>query len=457
MPTNFALASNGSTVTANPADYYSATTTPAKAIDGSRVSDGNAGGYYNANSAGTRDLTVDFGQSRTITEIDVISLRNAYNDTSAVTLTETFSSYGAVAYNVQYWNGSSWVDIQAVSGNNKVWRQFTFSSITTTKIRLQNITGADNYARIVEVEAWGNSDTTSPSDVTGLTATKVSDSQINIDSNAATDNVGVQQYLTQVSTDNGTSWTSLLQVTKAISFVSGNVGFPNSPGEKNLKFRRKAQDAAGNQSLNWSNMPSVTITVPIPPVVSSINPIPYAKIGEEYSLQLRVTGGSGNFTWTKTIGNLPNGALDEDGLITIGTVGNSNYVFVARVTDDQTGLYDELGFTIQVSEHDWIILKYKRPLNEIPITAITEFPKIEGIADRAQDAPFKYAYDLELKVYGQQTVNELKTFIENHLLGEPFYWYNCDWRETKLVWVKEYTASARDFAYGGVKVILQDV
>ena len=73
------------------------------------------------------------------------------------TLTQTFSLYGITAFDVQYWNGSAWTTVSggSVMGNNKVWRQFTFSSITTSKIRLVVNDGADHIlSRVVEVEAW---------------------------------------------------------------------------------------------------------------------------------------------------------------------------------------------------------------------------------------------------------------------------------------------------------------
>jgi hypothetical protein len=45
----------------------------------------------------------------------------------------------------------------SVTGNNKVWRQFTFMPITTTKIRVVANGGADNtFSRVVEIEAWGS-------------------------------------------------------------------------------------------------------------------------------------------------------------------------------------------------------------------------------------------------------------------------------------------------------------
>ncbi len=68
----------------------------------------------------------------------------------------TFSQYGLTAYQVQYWNGSAWATIPggSVSGNNKVWRKFTFAAITTTKIRVLASASPDGYSRIVELEAW---------------------------------------------------------------------------------------------------------------------------------------------------------------------------------------------------------------------------------------------------------------------------------------------------------------
>jgi len=60
---------------------------------------------------------------------------------------------------VQYWNGSAWATVTggSVTGNNNVWRQFTFASISTSQIRVVINAGADNaYSRAVEVEAWGH-------------------------------------------------------------------------------------------------------------------------------------------------------------------------------------------------------------------------------------------------------------------------------------------------------------
>ena len=71
----------------------------------------------------------------------------------------TFSTFGLSGYDVQYWDGSAWVTVAggSISGNNKVWRKISFSSITTSKIRVLTNTAVDNgYSRITEVEAWGS-------------------------------------------------------------------------------------------------------------------------------------------------------------------------------------------------------------------------------------------------------------------------------------------------------------
>jgi len=73
------------------------------------------------------------------------------------TLSTTFSNQGIVDFDVQYWNGASWATVPngGVTGNNKVWRQFTFTAVTTTKIRAVVNNGLSSRSRITELEAWG--------------------------------------------------------------------------------------------------------------------------------------------------------------------------------------------------------------------------------------------------------------------------------------------------------------
>ena len=90
----------------------------------------------------------------------MISVQDDPGNPIEPTLSTTFTQYGASAFKAYYWDGSQWVLIPGIdiTGNNKVWRQFTFSAITTTKIKLE-ISASPNqtwaHSRVVELEAFG--------------------------------------------------------------------------------------------------------------------------------------------------------------------------------------------------------------------------------------------------------------------------------------------------------------
>ncbi|MEP6850421.1 MAG: RHS repeat-associated core domain-containing protein [Acidobacteriota bacterium] len=156
---NAALASNGSTATST--GTWTGHTADS-AIDGRRHTGNNYnadGGWDSATGASTSNpqwLEINFGQSRNISEIDVYTLRDSQNYNTDPTQTETCSTWCIRDFKVQYWNGTGWTDVSNVTGNNKVWRQFTFTAVTTQKIRIY-VTGAPapyTNARVVEAEAW---------------------------------------------------------------------------------------------------------------------------------------------------------------------------------------------------------------------------------------------------------------------------------------------------------------
>lgn len=101
---------------------------------------------------------MDFDASKTINEIDVFTVQDSFNSPLTPTLSMTCTTYGIKDFEVQYWNGTSWVDVTGglVTGNDKVWRQFLFAAITTTKIRVTVTASqvANDFSRIIEVEAW---------------------------------------------------------------------------------------------------------------------------------------------------------------------------------------------------------------------------------------------------------------------------------------------------------------
>jgi PKD repeat protein len=103
-------------------------------------------------------LQVDFtGGAKTINEIAVYGVRDDYLNTTNPGDNTTFSIYGLTNFNVQYWNGSSWVAVPNgnIANNNKVVTRITFAPITTTRIRVVVNAALANYSRIVELEVWG--------------------------------------------------------------------------------------------------------------------------------------------------------------------------------------------------------------------------------------------------------------------------------------------------------------
>jgi RHS repeat-associated protein len=109
----------------------------------------------------------------------------------------TFTLYGLTAYSVQYWNSSSWVTIPngTVTGNNKVWRKFTFSPITTSKIRVLTSSSPDAYSRLTEVEAWGPTEPVASAGIRWLVADHLGTPRMIIDQTGDLANMTRHDYL----------------------------------------------------------------------------------------------------------------------------------------------------------------------------------------------------------------------------------------------------------------------
>jgi RHS repeat-associated protein len=157
---NVALAANGAIATASTAHTCCGFSTTGAINGNNRGPWGNGEGWNDATPDTVPDwIQVDFAGSKTIDEINVFSLHDNYTAENTPTETQTFSLYGLLSFNVQYWNGSSWVTVPggSVNGNNKVWRKFTFSPVTTNKIRVFINTVPDSWSRVVEIQAFGTS------------------------------------------------------------------------------------------------------------------------------------------------------------------------------------------------------------------------------------------------------------------------------------------------------------
>ena len=82
----------------------------------------------------------------------------------------TFTQYGITDFTVQGWNGSAWVTLATVSGNNLVKRSVTFAAFTTDRIRVNVTNALAGYSRITEIEAWGVAAASLPPTTTTLTS-----------------------------------------------------------------------------------------------------------------------------------------------------------------------------------------------------------------------------------------------------------------------------------------------
>ena len=154
---NVASQANGGVASAT--STYNANYPASSANNGDRrgLNWGAGGGWNDATSGVFSDaLQINFNGSKTISEIDVFLVQDAYNAPSEPTPTMTFSLYGITDFDVQYWNGSAWVTVQggSVNGNNLVSRKFVFSSVATSAIRVNVRNALNSYSRIVEVEAY---------------------------------------------------------------------------------------------------------------------------------------------------------------------------------------------------------------------------------------------------------------------------------------------------------------
>lgn len=151
---NVALASNGGLT------YASST------LSGYNASNVNNGDRTGAGLAFWADATPNafpdgvgisfFTGTKTIDRVVVYSVQDDYANPVEPGDTTTFSSFGLTDFFVQGWDGSNWVTLGTVTGNNLVKRTVSFPAFATGSIRVI-VTGALNaYSRIVEIEAWGN-------------------------------------------------------------------------------------------------------------------------------------------------------------------------------------------------------------------------------------------------------------------------------------------------------------
>ncbi|HET7539704.1 MAG TPA: fibronectin type III domain-containing protein, partial [Polyangiaceae bacterium] len=133
------------------------------------------------------------------------------------------------------------------------------SASTSYGYRVRATDAAGNfslYSNAVVAFTPAPPDTQPPSAPANLSATTVSGAQINLSWSAATDNVGVTNYLIERCT--GTSCANFLQIATGAGTTFSDTGLSAGVG---YSYRVRATDAAGNLS-GYSNTASATTTPP---------------------------------------------------------------------------------------------------------------------------------------------------------------------------------------------------
>lgn len=154
---NVAAAVNGGTASASSTQGEYA---PSAVIDGDRkgLNLTSGGGWRDATAGVFPDwVEVQFADPANVDEVSVFTQQDAWWNPVEPTETLLFFNNGITSFEVQYWNGATWVTIPGavVTNNNKVWRRFTFSPITTDRVRVLIHAAKLEFSTVVEVEVYG--------------------------------------------------------------------------------------------------------------------------------------------------------------------------------------------------------------------------------------------------------------------------------------------------------------
>ena len=156
---NVALQANGGVATASA--VYSANYPVSAVNNGDRTGAvwGSGGGWYNGRQNSFPEwVQVTFNGEKTINEVDLFSIQDAWAAPAVPTASMLFTKYGVTAFNVQYSpdGGVTWVTLPngSIVTNNLVWRTITFPAVTTDRVRVQITATSDGYSRLAEIEAY---------------------------------------------------------------------------------------------------------------------------------------------------------------------------------------------------------------------------------------------------------------------------------------------------------------
>jgi chitodextrinase len=160
---NVALASAGAVPSASSALSGGYPVTAINDNERSGANWGSGGGWADATPGTFPDwVQINFNGTKTIDRVVLYTVQDNYNNPIEPTDSMTFAQYGITDFTVQGWNGSTWITLATVSGNNLVKRSVTFTAFITDRIRVNINNALSPYACITEIEAWGVDTVASP-------------------------------------------------------------------------------------------------------------------------------------------------------------------------------------------------------------------------------------------------------------------------------------------------------
>jgi chitodextrinase len=168
--------------------------------------------------------------------------------------------------------------------------------------------------------------------VTGLTATAISATQINLSWSTATDNIGVTGY--RVERCQGAGCANFVQVATPTGTTFGDTGLTSST---NYSYRVKAVDAANNVSVNYSNVANTTTASAPPDTTPPTDPTGLTATAASSS-QI-------NLLWTASTDSGGSG-LAGYGVERCQGIGCTNFVQIAT---SSTNSYSDTGLTASTS------------------------------------------------------------------------------------------------------------
>src|SRR5687767_1270770 len=154
---NVAASSQGATITAS--SSYGSGYGPSALINGDRrgLNYGSGGVWHDSTNRSYPDwVEIAFAGSRSINQVAVFTVQDAWNAPSEPTPGMTWSHWGVNNFTVQYWTGSTWQTVPngVVTENSLVWRTISFPALTTTHIRVLSQWAQDGWSRFTEIEAY---------------------------------------------------------------------------------------------------------------------------------------------------------------------------------------------------------------------------------------------------------------------------------------------------------------